>query len=253
MRTGRTLLIAPALAAAAALTLAACGSDAGSDAAEDTSTSSSVAAAESSTAAEQDGADGDPDPGPEVFDAPVALLSDGAIRVGETEVATRIDVFVDYMCPHCAQFHQEYGEEIDEAIDAGELVVDYRYLDFLNRSSTDGEYSTRAAGAARCVAADDDAAALTGLSDLLFTAGTQPQGGTLTDDELADYAREAGASDEAVACIADGDQTAEAAEAAQANERVLQDAIGRVGTPVVLYQGEDVDISKKEWLRDLED
>src|SRR5699024_8848957 len=180
MRPGRTLLIAPALAAAVALTVTACGSDADSDAAGSAASTSSVAAAESSTADEQDGADGAPEPGPEVFDAPVALLSDGAIRVGDTPGATRIDVFVDLMCPHCAQFHQQYGAEIDEAIDAGELVVDYRYLDFLNRSSTDGQYSTRAAGAARCVAADDDAAALTGLSDLLFTAGTQPQGGTLT-------------------------------------------------------------------------
>lgn len=252
MRTGRTLLIAPALAAAVALTVAACGSDSGPGAVDTPGETVSGSAAEASTEAEQDGAEGDPIPGPEVFDAPVALLSDGAIRVGDTPGATRIDVFVDFMCPHCAQFHQQYGAEIDEAIDAGELVVDYRYLDFLNRSSTDGQYSTRAAGAARCVAADDDAAALTGLLDLLFTAGTQPQGGTLTDDELAAYARQAGASEEAVSCIAGGDQTDEAAAAAQANERVLHDAIGTVSTPVVLYQGKDVDISNKEWLHDLE-
>ena len=80
--------------------------------------------------------------------------ADGVVTVakpGSTPKVT-IDVFEDALCPICAAFETQFGQQISQEIDGGSLAVNYHMLNFLNSSSFSGDYSTRAAAALLCVA-----------------------------------------------------------------------------------------------------
>ena len=84
------------------------------------------------------------------------LNSNAALIIGAADAKTTIDVFEDFMCPVCKQFEEQSGQAIVSAVDAGRLRVRYHMLNFLNRQSASGSYSSRAAGALQCVGAGEN-------------------------------------------------------------------------------------------------
>jgi protein-disulfide isomerase len=157
--------------------------------------------------------------------------------VGPEDADVTLTLFEDYICPACGAFEQQSGDYVDALPDDGVRVV-YHPVAFLDRASPD-EYSTRSSAAVACVAddeTDDERAAFREFNALLFV--NQPaEGGspTPTNEQLADLAAQAGASQDAQQCILDGSFEGWA----DRSTRAAQEA-GVSGTPTVWVNGERV-------------
>ena len=79
----------------------------------------------------------------ETADEQIEITDAGVVIVG-AQAAPTIQVWEDYMCPACGSFEAQYGESISEAVEAGDLRVEFHTLNFLDGQSGSGEYSTRA-------------------------------------------------------------------------------------------------------------
>jgi len=146
-----------------------------------------------------------------------------------------VDVYEDFQCPVCAQLEATSGSTFASLVDAGTVQLRYHGMAFLDRASTT-DYSTRALNAA-AVVAESGTDAYRAFHDLLFA--DQPAEGTagLTDDQLIDYAAQAGAIGAAVESgIRDlryGDWVAAATDQASTD--------GVTGTPTVFVDGTQLD------------
>ncbi|MGW4334866.1 DsbA family protein [Rhodococcus koreensis] len=181
----------------------------------------------------------------------VTIEDDGVVQLGRPDTGTVIDLFEDPLCPSCAVFEDARGTELLQAVDDGTLEIRYHVLDFLNQLSASGDYSTRAAAAAQCVAETGDAAAYSAFHAALFSSENQPEengSADHTNAELAQIAQEAGASDAAVQCITSGTKVADAATHAEAARHALA-ATGATGTPTVVRNGTVIDpFSDDQWV-----
>lgn len=184
--------------------------------------------------------------------------ADGVVTVtrpGSTPKAT-IDVYEDAMCPGCAELERQFGQQIAQEIDNGNLTVNYHMVNFLNPRSASGDYSSRAAGALLCVAQNSGSTPGVYMTfhSALFAPENQPEEGSSTDlsnQQLADLAKSAGASDAAQTCIAQGAQTTAAAAAATAFLATLnQITNGQASTPTVVKDGAPVQLTT-DWLTNL--
>ncbi|MFW0787214.1 thioredoxin domain-containing protein [Gordonia sp. CPCC 206044] len=172
-----------------------------------------------------------------------AVLSENAaLIIGAPSAPQTIDVFEDFMCPVCQTFEQQSGTSITRAINEGTLRVRYHMLTFLDKQSSSGDYSSRAAGAAQCVGESENKDVFLKFHSALFTE--QPKEGGDTDLSNADLARIAGQQGASAAtqkCISDGARVTQAQEAAKQSQVQLDKAAGQVATPSVLSGGEPVD------------
>lgn len=132
---------------------------------------------------------------------PTRATDAGALRFGKDDAKVTVAVYADFMCPYCGQFERANGASLDAAAEAGTIVLDIHPMSFLDAQSGGAEYSTRAANAFVTIAEADPAAALR-FNQLLFA--NQPGEGTsgLSDDQLASFATQAGASSEVIASFA---------------------------------------------------
>lgn len=189
-----------------------------------------------------------------VRDAAVQVGIDGnAIRLGKPDARATVDIYEDPICPACGVLERIYGQEIAQRVDEGALAVRYHLVNFLDSRSASGDYSSRAAGALRCVAQTGQAVPYARFHDTLFLA-EQPEESADSDhtaDELAAIARTSGAPEEAVRCITAGAQTDAARTAAAANLDALRAISDKVGTPTVIADGKDVDVNNAEWVVEL--
>lgn len=187
--------------------------------------------------------------------APVSV-SNGAITVGKASAPVTLDSYEDFLCPNCAQFEKTYGQQIAKALDDGKIKMRYHSLDFLNRSSASGDYSSRAAGAVLCVASEDPTN-FPKFHSALFDPKTQPQENSssdLSNSDLAKIAGDAGASEAAQSCVSGGKKAAAATAAAKAGATKLGDILGgadKVGTPTILNGTTKINISDRNWLSSL--
>ncbi|MCL3861504.1 thioredoxin domain-containing protein [Actinotalea sp. K2] len=191
---------------------------------------------------------------------PAGSTLSGAIPVGQEGIAGRTDgtdpdavvvsVYSDFLCPYCALFEELGGPVLDEYREAGDIVVEYHPVSILDRESAGSVYSTRAAVTVAFVA-DQAPEAFVELNQLLMA--NQPAEGVvgLTDEQMADLARQAGVPEEVAAQIAAGehlgDGTAGDAPAftpwvRAATEQASKD-LGRLQTPTILIDGEPLDES----------
>lgn len=115
-----------------------------------------------------------------------------------------ITIWVDYLCPVCGEFEEENGELIRTLVDSGAATVEYHPIAILTSLSAGTGYSLRAANAAACVSNYNPDAFFD------FNAGLfadQPEEGSegLTDDELLEIARAAGATSTSLErCVDEG-------------------------------------------------
>lgn len=180
----------------------------------------------------------------------VATVTDGVVSLAVGEPDKTITIYQDPMCPLCTTFQQRWGEDIDKAIDAGELKVDLVTMTFLDRQSPSGDYSTRAATALLAVAttAGGEPGVVQDFQAALFSPDVMPpEGGTtdLTDQELAAIAVEAGLPASDAAAVAKPSAQVRAAAKAAADKALQRTQ----GTPSV-FDGSGImlDISDPQWL-----
>jgi protein-disulfide isomerase len=118
---------------------------------------------------------------------PASVTEDGTgLAVGGGPVT--VEVYLDYLCPACRQFHAAARPALDAYLAEGTVTVVYRPIAFLDRLTTTN-FSTRAAAAAGC-------AADRGSVDEFTTgmlANQPPEGGAgLTDAEIVQIGAAAG-------------------------------------------------------------
>lgn len=117
------------------------------------------------------------------------------------ESTTPVSIYEDYLCPSCKIFHDETGNWLTEQVVAGNISVTYHPFTFLLTQSTD-EYAQRAANAAVCVADHAGVPAYVTMHGLLLTNQPAQGGAGLTDEQLIEFATQAGA-DDISSCVAD--------------------------------------------------
>ncbi|MBK0422410.1 thioredoxin domain-containing protein [Leucobacter sp. CSA2] len=126
-----------------------------------------------------------------------ALKADGqrkAVSTDREKLPLDVTVYVDYMCPACGAFEQQYGTMLENYVGSGDVNLQVYPLNFLDSSSLGTKYSTRAGNMFACVVEEQPDVAFK-LHNLLLSKEEQPQENTpgLTDDQLLDVAKKAGA------------------------------------------------------------
>lgn len=202
-----------------------------SDSADASSTDETSSSSESSDAS-QSGLVGDA----------IRVVSPDVVLAESGEPAVVLSLYEDYLCPHCQTFENTYGDTIEGLMEDGSVAVDYYPVAILDTIG-DG-YSSRAGGAAFCVAAES-IDAFRRFHAGLFAQQPAEMAGTSfpSEDDLVELARQAGAAEpETVDCIENGDYVEH-----------VQDMVNVTGinsTPTVRINGDDFELSTPDELVD---
>lgn len=149
--------------------------------------------------------------------------------------AVVVSVYVDMMCPNCAQFEAVNASLLDELRADGTIVVDSHPVAILDYASAGTRYPTRAAAAAWAVADLDPAHYFDFIEALM--ANQPAEGSTgLTDRQIADLATRAGVDGTAVQAFTGEDYLAWAATATDIGSQDLS----RLTTPTILINGRNL-------------
>lgn len=180
-------------------------------------------------------------PGPAPSSSEAFNAETGAISFGDGE--DTVAVFVDFQCPACKSFEEQFGPALEQAAEDGKITLEYHPIAILDRYSQGTDYSSRSAGAAICVVESDPDKYLD-YANTLFE--NQPAENTtgLTNEQLAGFATDVGA-DGAVDCI--NDETYRKFGAAQAKQHDIK------GTPTVDLNGERLDLQNDADFKKLTD
>jgi len=120
-----------------------------------------------------------------------------AVVVGDADAPLTMRFYEDPQCPVCQQFEAAVGPDVQAAIADGKVKVAYHVVSFLDDAS-DNEFSSRAANALYVVADAAGPEAFAAMHRLIYD--NQPAEGTAgpEDDQLVEWAVEAGADEDDV-------------------------------------------------------
>lgn len=111
-------------------------------------------------------------------------LSEHGILVGNPKAAKKVQIAIDQQCPHCRDFSKEVENKLTEAINAGDVQVEYFVTDFLKEKGYGG-WSTTAANALNVVAASStDAGRWKDVYMALYEAQPTSENEVLSSDEV---------------------------------------------------------------------
>ena len=158
-------------------------------------------------------------------------------KPGTTDPKAVMTFYEDFLCPNCAAWEATFGPTVSKLIDIGAVAGDYNMVAILDNPRTHNNYSSRAGGAALCVA-DESLDAFRRFHSELFNPSIQPKERATTFPDngwLIERAREAGVpvgpSDKVPACINSGKYVDKVAAEAQ--------TAGVDSTPTIKVNGED--------------
>ncbi|TXL61941.1 DsbA family protein [Aeromicrobium terrae] len=145
----------------------------------------------------------------------------------------KVVLYEDFQCPVCQAFEQANGQFLDQKVKSGEIEIEYRILNFLDRASQN-EYSSRAGNAAICAFESGGGEAYKKVHDLLYA--NQPQENTAgpEDNALVDTLKSTGV-DDAESCVLKHRFVPWIKEG---TDRSRDDKVS--GTPTVRIDGKDV-------------
>lgn len=115
-----------------------------------------------------------------------------SVTIGRTSAPVTIKLYEDLQCPICREFEAATGTQVQAAIAAGKVKVDYHMVAFLDRSSTTN-YSSRALNAAMVVLDTAGPGAFLRFHTLLYDQQPAEATAGLSDQQLIGYAVQAGA------------------------------------------------------------
>lgn len=123
---------------------------------------------------------------------PAGATDNFGLLVGESDAPKEIVVYEDFLCPFCGDLEVTVRDQLDAAVEAGEVNVEYRPLPFLEGID---DYSPEAANAFAVVLDESGPDVAKAFHDLLFD-NQPPESGPFPDsDDLVDWAVEAGATE----------------------------------------------------------
>jgi len=173
------------------------------------------------------------------------------VVVGKSTAKVTLDAYEDFLCPVCGAFEENFGDDIQRHLEAGDLRVRYHMLPLLNERSDPPGYSLDSADAALCAA---DAGKFTEFHQALYDA--QPEEGARGWDksQLAKLGKDLGiGSTSFKSCVESGRYDTEIQshfDEVRTAEYLQQDINGQkgFGTPTVANGHEVVDTSNPKWL-----
>ncbi len=152
-----------------------------------------------------------------------------------------IQIWLDYQCPYCDQFETANSDQMKQWMSEGAATLEIHPIAILD-SSTNNEYSTRAAAAASCVANYDPDKFFDVNSALFANQPDEQTGSGLTNAKMLELFKSAGVSSSAITkCV--NDQTfakfvANRTTDAASNSQLKNPQTGSFGTPTVFVNGE---------------
>jgi len=135
--------------------------------------------------------------GKNASNVPSGLSGAYTVTLGDASAPTTITEYEDLQCPICQAYEKVVSAKVNQAVADGKVKVELHMVAFLDTSSTT-KYSSRALNAAAVVLDTSGKDVFAKFHDLLYAH--QPPEGTagLTDQQLIDYAVQAGADKAAV-------------------------------------------------------
>ncbi|MGN5733653.1 DsbA family protein [Arthrobacter psychrochitiniphilus] len=160
-----------------------------------------------------------------------AALDEIGIAPSASGEAMQVVVYLDFLCPFCAEFETTNGPALKTLRDQGKITLEYRPLGFLDQLSNGTKYSTRSAEAAACVA-NNAPTSYERFFDSLFKNQPAEMSAGLDNAVLVGLAQEAGAGDIS-SCLANRDFAAYVGDSS-----ILAQNYGVSGTPTVFVEGQ---------------
>ena len=190
---------------------------------------------------------------------PLTVSKDGyGIVAGFDNAPTKIEIYTEPQCNHCADLQHDFGDQLAYYIAVGQLEVTYRPMTFLDDKA--GGYSGQVSNALFLATekAGSPEVKATGTEFQRFVedvwAHQHPGGDPPTADELQDMAKKAGMPESVAQNIKAGGSAVNVKAMDDANFEFLYeiDSTG-MGTPTVydLANGEKLDIYDNDWLNKL--
>jgi protein-disulfide isomerase len=167
----------------------------------------------------------------------ISVGADGAAGTAN-DGAPVLDVYLDFMCPHCVEFEAVNAADLTELRAAGDVTVVYHPVAIVDPGAAGASQRSAIAAAAVANYAPDQFAAFT---DAVF-AFQEQELVALSDDQLAEIAADVGVPQEAIDTFTDG-QYPEWVEAAT---NQMERDTGNRSTPQVLLDGEPLDVTWTE-------
>ena len=190
---------------------------------------------------------------------PLTVSKDGyGIVAGFDNAPTKIEIYTEPQCNHCADLQHDFGDQLAYYIADGQLEVTYRPMTFLD--DTTGGYSGQVSNALFLATQKTGSPQVTatGTEFQHFVenvwAHQRPGGNPPTGDELLDFAKKAGMPDAVAQNIKGGGSAVNVKEMDDANFEFLYEIDSvETGTPTVydLGKGEKLDIYDNNWLTKL--
>ncbi|WP_319456534.1 MULTISPECIES: TIR domain-containing protein [unclassified Mycobacterium] len=194
---------------------------------------------------------GPPEPG----DLQVAWSDDGfGIDVGDPNAPSRISLFIDPQCWHCANFDALYGDEISRGILDGDLQVTYRPL-IGQDEEKQNDYSSRVANALFLAASPDTGTTPQSFAKFVKLLWNPPTEGTPDNAGIAAMAEDSGIPSDVVELIDWGEAAVEVQQMYEANLDEFWRKAPRTNTTPVVYDevaGSTVDFDNRDWLNRLD-
>jgi protein-disulfide isomerase len=151
-------------------------------------------------------------------------------KEGSSDPKVVLSLYEDFLCPHCGLFEQQYGPTVSKLVDTGAVAADFYMVGILDSPQTQN-YSSRAGGAAYCVA-DENKDAFLRFHAALYAQQPSEAGHVFPDNaRLVEVARQAGAGGGVPDCINKGRYTAMV--------QGLAAATGIQATPTIRINGQD--------------
>lgn len=174
----------------------------------------------------------------------------GIVQAGSPKAPVTVDLYEDFLCPYCGQLFQQSNKELEQAVDNGQIKLNYHLVNFLDDASDPPGYSTRAANAAMCSV---DGGKFRPYYEKLFTDQPEEGGPGYPNQQLVAMGRQVGLGQEFASCVQRGTYTDQVRSAStRAQQRLAQVTGGQVGTPTVVVAGRQIEaLGKPEWLREL--
>jgi protein-disulfide isomerase len=144
-----------------------------------------------------------------------------------------VDLYIDYMCPHCKEFEQSAEFTIDQLVSSGKIKLTYHPIAILDQASSPPGYSTRAGSAAGCAS---DGGKFLAYTKALFAQQPQEGSAGLSADQLIQIGRQVGLTDSSFAqCVRAGQYNSW-----MTHNTDVAASQGVQGTPTILVAGNQV-------------
>lgn len=124
------------------------------------------------------------------------LISKNGLNKPVANVPT-VDVYMDFMCPGCGEFERATSKDVTKMVDAGQINVEYHFMNFLDQYSPD-KYSTRTANVAIYIA-ENQPEKLPDFISKMMEENIQPEEGSSSvpsNKDLVKYAKSVGIKEE---------------------------------------------------------